>query len=142
MVKTMVKQVVSLQPIEETHAGAAEKGSDREALVSVWHPARVKPLHHTISDTSRDATGLLAHPALQEFVVTDVQDPALGFVEPPIIDLSPSIQLVQIPLQSLPTLQQINTLTQLSVIHEPTVGALDPLIQIINKDIKQDWPQY
>ncbi|KAK4824878.1 hypothetical protein QYF61_021085 [Mycteria americana] len=44
--------------------------------------------------------------------------------------------------ESLPTLKQINTPAQLGVICKLTEGALDPLIQIIDKDIKQDWPRH
>ncbi|KAK4810322.1 hypothetical protein QYF61_018264 [Mycteria americana] len=80
--------------------------------------------------------------ALHGVAVTQVQDLALGLVEPYTIGLGPSIQPVQVPLQSLPTLQQINTPTQLGVICRLTEGALDPFIQIIDKDVKQDWPQY
>ncbi|KAK4831520.1 hypothetical protein QYF61_018122 [Mycteria americana] len=80
--------------------------------------------------------------ALHGVAVAQVQDLALGLVEPHTIDLGPSIQPVQVPLQSLPTLQQINTPTQLGVICKLTEGALDPFIQIIDKDIKQDWPQH
>ncbi|KAK4829410.1 hypothetical protein QYF61_003974 [Mycteria americana] len=54
--------------------------------------------------------------ALHGVVVTQVQDPAHGLVEPHTIDLSPSLQPVQIPLQSLPTLKQINTPAQFGVI--------------------------
>ncbi|PKU39790.1 hypothetical protein llap_9902 [Limosa lapponica baueri] len=74
--------------------------------------------------------------------VTQVQDPALGLVEPHPIGLSPSIQPVQIPLQSPPTLQQVDTPTQLGVICKFTEGALHPLVQIIDKDVKEKWPQY
>ncbi|KAK4815300.1 hypothetical protein QYF61_026205 [Mycteria americana] len=80
--------------------------------------------------------------ALHGVVVTQVQDPALGLVEPHTTGLSPSIQPVQVPLQSLPTLQQINTPTQLGVLCKLTEGALDPFVQIIDKGIKQDWPQH
>ncbi|PKU30089.1 hypothetical protein llap_19607 [Limosa lapponica baueri] len=66
--------------------------------------------------------------------VTQGQDLALGLVEPHPIGLRASIQPVQIPLQSLPTLQQINTPGQLGVICELTEGALDPFVQIIYKD--------
>lgn len=52
--------------------------------------------------------------------------------------LGPSIQPIQIPLQSLPTLLQFNTPAHLSVVHELTEDALDPLICIINKGIEQD----
>ncbi|KAK4823919.1 hypothetical protein QYF61_008305 [Mycteria americana] len=43
--------------------------------------------------------------------------------------------------QSLPTLKQNNTPAQLGVVCKLTEGALDPLVQIIDKDIKQNWPQ-
>ncbi|KAK4822538.1 hypothetical protein QYF61_015544 [Mycteria americana] len=80
--------------------------------------------------------------ALHGVAVAQVQDLALGLVEPHTIDLGPSIQPVQVPLQSLPTLQQINTPTQLGVICNLTEGALDPFIQISDKDVKQNWPQH
>ncbi|KAK4830008.1 hypothetical protein QYF61_008178 [Mycteria americana] len=54
--------------------------------------------------------------ALHGVVVAQVQDLALGVVKPHTIDLGPSIQPVQVPLQSLPTLKQINTPTQFGVI--------------------------
>ncbi|KAK4814535.1 hypothetical protein QYF61_022254 [Mycteria americana] len=79
---------------------------------------------------------------LHGVIVTQVQDLALGLVKPHAIGLDPSIQPVQVPLQSLPTLQQINTPAQLGVICKLTEGALDPFVQIIDKDIKQNWPQH
>ncbi|KAK4815015.1 hypothetical protein QYF61_013467, partial [Mycteria americana] len=80
--------------------------------------------------------------ALHGVAVAQVQDLALGLVKPHTIDLGPSIQPVQVPLQSLPTLQQINTPTQLGVVCKLTESTLDPFIQIIDKDIKQNWPQH
>ncbi|KAK4825630.1 hypothetical protein QYF61_001415 [Mycteria americana] len=80
--------------------------------------------------------------ALHGVAVAQVQDLALGLVKPHTIHPSPSIQPVQVPLQSLPTLQQINTPTQLGVVCKLTEGALDPLVQIIDKDVKQNWPQH
>ncbi|KAK4827772.1 hypothetical protein QYF61_021517 [Mycteria americana] len=128
------------------------------------------PAGHAIFDTSQDAIGFLGHlgtllahiqpavnqhsqvlfhlaafqplfpkpVALHGVAVAQVQDPALGLVEPHTIGLGPSIQ----PVQSLPTLKQINTPTQLGVICKLTEGALDPLVQIIDKDVKQNWPQH
>ena len=78
---------------------------------------------------------------LHGVVVTRVQDPTLLVVETSTIGLSSVLQPVQIPLQSLPALKQINTPHQLVVICKLTKGALDPLVQIIDKDIKQAWPQ-
>ncbi|KAK4815341.1 hypothetical protein QYF61_000173 [Mycteria americana] len=80
--------------------------------------------------------------ALHGVVVTQVQDLALGLVEPHTIGPSPSIQPGQVPLQSLPTLKHIDTPAQLGVICKLTEGALDPFVQIIDKDIKQNWPQH
>ncbi|KAK4815885.1 hypothetical protein QYF61_009936 [Mycteria americana] len=79
---------------------------------------------------------------LHGVAVAQVQDLALGLVKPHTIHPSPSIQPVQVPLQSLPTLQQINTPTQLGVVCKLTESALDPFVQIIDKDVKQDWPQH
>ncbi|KAK4810004.1 hypothetical protein QYF61_004911 [Mycteria americana] len=45
-------------------------------------------------------------------------------------------------VQSLPTLKQINTPAQLAVTCKLTEGALDPLVQTIDEDIEQDWPQH
>ncbi|KAK4825514.1 hypothetical protein QYF61_000027, partial [Mycteria americana] len=80
--------------------------------------------------------------ALHGVAVAQVQDLALGLVKPHTIHPSPSIQPVQVPLQSLPTLQQINTPTQLGVICKLTESTLDPFVQIIDKDVKQNWPQH
>ncbi|KAK4831827.1 LOW QUALITY PROTEIN: hypothetical protein QYF61_019350 [Mycteria americana] len=125
-------------------------------------------LIHAIFDTSQDAIGFLGHlgtllahiqaavdqhpqvlfclaafqplfpkpVALHGVAVAQVQDLALGLVKPHTIDLGPSIQ------PSLPPLQQINTPAQLGVICKLTEGALDPFIQIIDKDVKQNWPQH
>ncbi|KAK4825928.1 hypothetical protein QYF61_003423 [Mycteria americana] len=122
------------------------------------------PAGHTISDTSQDAIGFLGHlgtllahiqlavdqhpqvlfcqaafqplfpkpVVLHGVAVAQVQDLALGLVKPHTIDLGPSIQPVQ----------QINTPTQLGVICKLTEGVLDPFVQIIDKDIKQNWPQH
>ncbi|KAK4830748.1 hypothetical protein QYF61_013198 [Mycteria americana] len=119
------------------------------------------PAGHTISDTSQQAIGFLGHlgtllahiqpavdqhaqvlfrraafqplfpkpVALHGVVMTPVQDPALGLVESHTIGLGPLIQ----PVQSLPTLKQINTPTQSGVICKLTEGALNPLIQITYK---------
>ncbi|CAM9282408.1 unnamed protein product, partial [Bubo scandiacus] len=48
-------------------------------------------------------------------VVAQVQHPAFGLIEAHPVGLSPSLQPVQVSLQSLPTLEQINTPTQLGV---------------------------
>ncbi|RMC06468.1 hypothetical protein DUI87_15903 [Hirundo rustica rustica] len=76
---------------------------------------------------------LIQPTALQGIALAKGLDPALGLGLP--------AQLVQVPLQSLPTLQQMDTLTQFGVIHE-LANRFDPFIQIIRKDIKQEWAQH
>lgn len=73
---------------------------------------------------------------------TQQGDLGLGLVDSHTVDFSPSIQLVQIPLQSLSFLQQIETHTQLGVIYKLAEGAPNPFVQVIDKDIKKDWPEY
>ncbi|TRZ25240.1 hypothetical protein HGM15179_001926 [Zosterops borbonicus] len=79
---------------------------------------------------------------LHVVIVAKVLDPELGLVEPRASGPHPFIQPVQVPLQGLPTLQQINTLAQLDVAHEFMEGTLDDLIRINSKDIKQGWAQH
>ena len=75
--------------------------------------------------------------ALCGVVVTEVQEPKLVLIETHTVGLGPLIQSVQIPLQSLPSLKQIDTPTQLGVICSLTEGALNPssrsLIKMLNK---------
>ncbi|KAJ7423037.1 hypothetical protein WISP_35360 [Willisornis vidua] len=74
---------------------------------------------------------------LQAVVVAKVQDPALGLVKPHPTGFRPSIQPVQIPLQSSPTLQQIDSPSQLGVICKFANHELNSLsrssIKILNK---------
>ncbi|KAJ7410144.1 hypothetical protein WISP_111202 [Willisornis vidua] len=84
----------------------------------------------------------LLHPQpleLHGVVISKVQDPALGLVEPHTTEFSPSIQPVQVPLQSPPAFQQIDTPPYLV---SSANGGLNPLIHIITKDIKQGWAQH
>ena len=54
-----------------------------------------------------------------------MQDLALGLIKSRIIGLSPMIQLDQVPLWSLFTLQQINTPTRLGVICKFTHASME-----------------
>jgi len=75
-------------------------------------------------------------------VVAKVQDPIFGLVELHLIGFSPAIQPAQIPLQGLAIPRQINTSSQLGVICKLTEGALNALIQVINKDTEENRPQH
>ncbi|KAK4827417.1 hypothetical protein QYF61_017847 [Mycteria americana] len=152
----------SLDTLQPLNVSLVVGGPKLNTLFEVWpHQCQVQghnhfpsPAGHTIFDTSQDAIGFLGHlgtllahvqlapVGLHGVVVAQVEDLALGLVEPHTIGLGPSIQPVQIPPYNLPLLKQINTPAQLGVICKLTEGALDPFIHIVDKDIKQNWPQY
>lgn len=73
---------------------------------------------------------------------TKTQDSALGIAELHPIGLSLAVQPVQIPLQCIPTPRQIDTSCQLGVICKLNEGALNSLVQDINKNTEQDRPWY
>ncbi|RMC19694.1 hypothetical protein DUI87_03258 [Hirundo rustica rustica] len=79
---------------------------------------------------------------LKGVIVAKVQDLALGLIKLHLVRLCPSIQPFQISLQSHPTFQQIDTRSQLSVIHKFTNERFNTLIHVINKNIEQNWPQH
>ncbi|KAK4825882.1 hypothetical protein QYF61_003156 [Mycteria americana] len=96
--------------------------------------------------------GLLQRAALNPFipqpiliprvVPTQVQDPVLGVVEPYKGHMGPLLELVQVPLDGIPSLRHVNHTTQLGVICKLAEGALDPTVYVIVADIKQYWCQY
>ncbi|KAK4818642.1 hypothetical protein QYF61_016613 [Mycteria americana] len=67
--------------------------------------------------------------------LTQVQDPALGLVEPHEVHMSPLLELVQVPLDGILSLRRVNGTTQLGVICKLAEGALDStmsLMKILN----------
>lgn len=73
--------------------------------------------------------------------MNQVQHLAFSLVECCITGCSPSMQPIQILLQSLPTLKQISGLTQLSVIWKLDEDALNSLTNVTDKVIEQICPQ-
>ena len=107
--------------------------------------ARMPPLHTAWLVLSQLPTSIptsFSTVQLSKGVTTKMQELTLGLAEHHTGGLSPSNQLIQIPLQSFPPHRQIDTYSQHGVIRKLSEGALNPLILIIYKDIKQDWPQY
>ncbi|KAK4828708.1 hypothetical protein QYF61_000546 [Mycteria americana] len=94
------------------------------------------PAGHAISDTGQDAIGFLGHLGT---LLHHIQ-PAINQHSQVLFCWAAFQPLF--PKPSLPTLKEINTPAQLGVICKLTEGALDPFVQIIDKDIKQDWPQH
>ncbi|KAK4829686.1 hypothetical protein QYF61_006061, partial [Mycteria americana] len=161
----------SLDTLQHLNVSLVVRGPKMNTVFKVRpHQCRVQghdhfpsPAGHTISDTSQDAIGFLGHlgtllahiqaavnqhpqvlfclaafqplfpkpVALHGVIMTQVQDLALVLVKPHTVGLGPLIQPVQ-----------INTPAQFGVTCKLTEGALNPFVQIIDKDIKQDWPQH
>ncbi|KAK4830062.1 hypothetical protein QYF61_008400 [Mycteria americana] len=86
---------------------------------------------------------LITQPVLRLGVaLTHVQDLALGLVDPHEVHMGPLLQLVQVPLDGIPSLRHANCATQLGVICKLAEGALDATVHVIGEDIKQYWSQY
>ncbi|RMB92388.1 hypothetical protein DUI87_22232 [Hirundo rustica rustica] len=79
---------------------------------------------------------------LQGVTAAKVQHSALGLTQLQLVRLCPSIQPVQISLQSHPTFQEIDTRSQLSVIRKFTNQRFDTLIHVISKVIEQNCAQH
>lgn len=77
----------------------------------------------------------------QVVVLTQVQNPALGFVGPHTIGLNSLMQHVQIPLLHLLFLQPINIPIHVGVLCKETEGSLNSFLEIVDNLIKQDQPQ-
>ncbi|KAK0679652.1 MA2A1 mannosidase, partial [Pygoscelis papua] len=73
---------------------------------------------------------------------TEVQDPALGLVKPHEVHTGPLLELVQVPLDGIPSLWHVNRSTQLGVNCKLAEGALNPTVYVIDEDIKQYRSQY
>ncbi|PKU44635.1 hypothetical protein llap_5071 [Limosa lapponica baueri] len=104
-------------------AGHTVPDRDQDAVGLLGHLGTLLAHIHPAVDQHPQVLFHLAAPAtlppawtVQGVGVTQVQDLALGFDEPHTIGLGPLIQPAQIPLQTLPTLKQINTPTQLGFI--------------------------
>ncbi|KAK4827071.1 hypothetical protein QYF61_014145 [Mycteria americana] len=103
------------------------------------HNHFLSPAGHTIPDTSQDAIGLLGHlgTLLAHIQVAVNQHPQVLLCWAAFQPLFPK----PVAMHGV-IVTQINTPTQLGVICKLTEGALDPFVQIIDKDIKQNWPQH
>ncbi|KAK4816343.1 LOW QUALITY PROTEIN: hypothetical protein QYF61_015657 [Mycteria americana] len=70
------------------------------------------------------------------------QDPALGLVEPHEVHTGPLLQLVQVPLDDIPSFWCVSCTTQLGVICKLAEGALDLSVNVTDENIEQRWSQY
>ncbi|KAK4830254.1 hypothetical protein QYF61_009321 [Mycteria americana] len=89
-----------------------------------------------------DLNPFIPQPVLiSEVALTQLQDPALGLAEPHEVHMGPLLQLVQVPLDGIPSLRRVTCTTQLGVICKLAEGALNPTVYVI-EDTRQYWSQY
>ncbi|KAK4823530.1 hypothetical protein QYF61_003039 [Mycteria americana] len=152
-----------LDPLQEVHVFPVLRAPELDAVLQVGSDqSRVegqnhlpRPDGHAALDAAQGTVGILgcehtlpAH--VQLFIhqypqpilivglaLTQVQDPALGLVEPHEVHTGPLLKLVQVPLNGIPSLRRVNCTTQLGVICKPAECALDPTVCVIDEDIKQ-----
>ncbi|KAK4831239.1 LOW QUALITY PROTEIN: hypothetical protein QYF61_016471 [Mycteria americana] len=74
--------------------------------------------------------------------IAPTQDPALGFVEPHEVHTGPLLQLVQVPLDGIPSFWHVSCTTQLGVICKLAEGALHLAVNVIDENTEQHWSQY
>jgi len=75
-------------------------------------------------------------------VLTHVQDLALGLVEPHEVHTGPLLELVQVPLDGIPSFWCVSCTIQLGVICKLAEGALDLAVCVIDENVKEHRSQY
>ncbi|KAK4820330.1 hypothetical protein QYF61_023563 [Mycteria americana] len=73
---------------------------------------------------------------------SQVQDLALGLVEPHEVHTGSLLELIQVPLDGIPSFWRVSCTTQLGVICKLAEGALDAPVCVIDEGIEQHWSQY
>ena len=69
--------------------------------------------------------------------LTEVQDLALGFVEPHELHLDPLLKPVYVPLDGIPSFRCVDCTPPLGVICKLAEGTLDSTVSVTNEDIKE-----
>jgi len=72
-------------------------------------------------------------------VLAQVQDLALGFVEPHEVYTGPPLKPVEVPLDGIPFLQHVSCTTQLGVICGLAECAPDLVVYVIDENIELHW---
>ena len=74
--------------------------------------------------------------------LTQMQDHALGLVEPHDVHMGPLLELVQVPLDGIPSFWCVSCSTQLGIICKLAEGALSVTVYVIDENVKQHRSQY
>ena len=67
---------------------------------------------------------------------TQVQDLALGLVEPHEVHTGPLLKLIQVPVDGISSLRGVNHTTELGVICKFAEGAFDPTVYVTDEDVR------
>jgi len=79
---------------------------------------------------------------IAEVALTQVQDLALGLVEPHEVHTGPLLELVQVPLDGILSFWCVNCTTQFGVVCKLAEGALDLAVYLTDENTKQHRSQY
>ncbi|KAK4813810.1 hypothetical protein QYF61_026414, partial [Mycteria americana] len=83
---------------------------------------------------------IIPQPVLKPRIApTQVQNVALGLVEPHEVHTGPLLELVQVPLDGILSLRRVNCTTQLGVVSKLAEGALNLTVNVIDENIGQHW---
>ncbi|KAK4811166.1 hypothetical protein QYF61_019797 [Mycteria americana] len=98
-------------------------------------------LHHGLQGNLCSGTWSTSFPSFfTDLGVCRVQNLAFGLVKFHAINDCPMLQSIQISLQGLLSLKRVNSTSQFSVISKLANGAFNSCLQIIDKNIEQNWP--
>ncbi|PKU42315.1 rna-directed dna polymerase from mobile element jockey-like [Limosa lapponica baueri] len=118
----------------------------------VWLGCQHTMLAHVELLVHRHPQVLLLRAALNPFctqpvfvsgiAMSQVQDLALGLVELHEVHMGSLLKPVQVPLDGIPFFQRVDHATQLDIVSKLAEGALNPTVNVANKDVKQSQSQY
>jgi len=71
-----------------------------------------------------------------------VQDLALGHVALHEVRTGAPLKPIKVPLNGIPSIQRADHATQLGLVSKLAEGALNPTVNVTDKDAEQCWSQY
>ena len=77
-----------------------------------------------------------------EIAPTHGQDIELGLLELHEVCMSPLLEPVRVPLDCIPSHQDVDCISQLCVIGKLAEGAFNPTVHVTDKDVKRHRCQY
>ncbi|KAK4811354.1 LOW QUALITY PROTEIN: hypothetical protein QYF61_027583 [Mycteria americana] len=143
----------AFQPFHQLCCPPLDAFKDLNILLKLWGPELHTVLQGTLLTHIEPAVNqhpqvpfcraalqpLLSQSILVSSVTpSQVQNLAFVLIKFHAIDDCPMLQ--SIPLQGLLPLKRVNSTSQIGIISKLADGAFNPCIQIVDKNIEQDWP--